>query len=72
MKIKKNSFGKHGFCLPAVVSWEGLQQVRLGGDRPTELSAQVATGTSFQGQQGGSLSGRCPARSYSGAPSPCV
>lgn len=39
-----------------------------GGDRPTELGAQVATGTSFQGLQGGSLSRRCWARSYSGAP----
>ena len=38
MKIKRNSFDKHGFCSLAAVSWEGLSPVWLA---ETELRAQV-------------------------------
>lgn len=50
MKIKKNSFDKHGFCSLAVVSWEGLQQAWLAGTAGgRDLSAHVVTGRSFLG-----------------------
>lgn len=41
MKIKRNSFDKHGFCSLAAVSWEGLSPAWLA---ETELRAQVVTG----------------------------
>lgn len=45
MKIKRNSFDKHGFCSLAAVSWEGLSPVWLA---ETELRAQVVTGPPSQ------------------------
>ena len=45
MKIKRNSFDKHGICSLAAVSWEGLSPVWLA---ETELRAQVVTGPPSQ------------------------
>ena len=43
MKIKKNSFDKHGFCSLAMASWDRAVAGAAGGDRAPGTSGYRAS-----------------------------